>query len=225
MIKMTIEDQVFELPEALTIEQWQNAIKWDFEDSTYWPHIIHAVTGISLHLLKDVNHDSLELAIVFISAVMQQRKEVPMMDLNKMTFGQWVDLDIYGTFGADKKLRDMMDILYPDCKDAAEALWVLDKYIEFKKFMTRQYKELFGYTEDVPEDVENMPIDPMQAAKSWYKVMVNLANNDVLKLDAVASEPLKKILNFMALQKEEALKERDRQRQQKLKYDLQRTGR
>ena len=64
--------------------------------------------------------------------------------------------------------------------------------------------------------------DPMQAAHSWYKIIVGLANEDVLKLDEVTAQPLQKILNFMALQKQQALEEQERQRQQRLKYDLQR---
>ena len=67
--------------------------------------------------------------------------------------------------------------------------------------------------------------DPMQVARSWYKVIVSLANRNILNMDAVTDQPLKKALNFMALQKEEALEEQQKQLQQKRKYDLQRTRR
>lgn len=228
MIKMTIDNKQYVLSETLTIDQWQKAVNWDFEEPLQWPHIVHAVTDIPMHLLKDADRDSLELCVVFISAIMQQRKPAKMMNLNEMKFGEWVDLDIYSVYGVDKKMQEMMDILSPEAKTAAEALWVLDKYIEFKKFITRQYKELFGYVEDqepIEIDGEPLPQDPMQSAKAWYKVIVNLAGDDVLKLDEVTMQPIKKIFNFMALQKEEALREQERQRQQKLKYDLQRTRR
>ena len=65
----------------------------------------------------------------------------------------------------------------------------------------------------------------MQVARSWYRVIVGLAKEDILNIDAVTNEPLKKALNFMALQKEKVLEEQQRQLQQKRQYDLQRTRR
>lgn len=222
MIRMTIEDVVYEIPQDLTVEQWSKAIKFELGDEAYWPHIINAVTGAPIALLKLADYEALELAIVFIASTMNRREEVDMMNLDDMTFGQYVDLDVYGSFGIDKHFKDMLDILAPEATTAAQGLWVLDKYNSFKKFILNQYRELFGIDERVTEEAEETESDPMQTAKSWYKVIVGLANDDVLKLDEVTDQPLKKILNFMALQKEEALKEQERQRQQKLRYDLQR---
>ena len=225
MVTFNLEDKEYSIPSSMTIDQWSRAIKFDMSEPLYWPHIVNAVTGAPLSTLKRVSEDSLELAIVFIAQQMNEREEVDMMNLENMTFGQWVDLDVYSSLGIDKHFKDMLDILAPTADTAAQALWVLDKYTQYKKFILNQYKELFGLEDIAPEDTETVDTDPLQAARSWYRIIVDLAGKDVLKLDEVTEQPLKKILNFMALQKEEALKEQERQRQQRLKYDLQRARR
>ena len=67
--------------------------------------------------------------------------------------------------------------------------------------------------------------DKMNVARSWYKVIVSIAGDNILNIDEVTEQPLKKVLNFMALQKEKVLEENQRQLQQKRQYDLQRTRR
>ena len=47
--------------------------------------------------------------------------------------------------------------------------------------------------------------DPLKIAKGWYKIIVSLANDNLLDIDRVTDEPLKKVLNFMALQKEKQI--------------------
>jgi hypothetical protein len=65
----------------------------------------------------------------------------------------------------------------------------------------------------------------MQIARSWYAVMVQLAGGDILKLDPVAEQPLKKALNMLAYQKQVEREERARQLEIQRKYDLQRNSR
>jgi len=67
--------------------------------------------------------------------------------------------------------------------------------------------------------------DKLATARSWYKIIVGLAQGDVLKLDEVTEQPLKKILNFMALQKEQQLEENQRKLKERRQYDLQRNRR
>lgn len=220
-----IEGEVYEIPKRFTIQQWCAAIKWDFTRPGQWPHIVNAITGAPINTLKEVAYESMELAIVFIGAVMQERKEVNLKDFNDMTFGEWVDLDVYTALGIDKNLDKMLNLLHPDIKWSDEGLWVLDKYIEFKTHILRQYKELFGINDgnEDYEDTEPAPVDGMHVARSWYKVIVNLASDNILNLDAVTDQPLKKVLNFMALQKEKAIEERNKAQQQRIQNDLHRT--
>lgn len=224
MVRMTIEDKVYEIPQDLSLEQWANAIKFDMAEPVYWPHIIHSVTGAPVSLLKEADTEALEMAIIFIAATMNKREPVEMMNLEEMRFGEWVDLDVYSALGIDKNFKQLIDIIAPKATKASEAIWALDKYNSFKKHILSQYKELFGiFDNEELEDEEVVRQDPMQVAHSWYKVIVGLANDDLLKLDEVTEQPIRKVFNFMALKKQEALEEQERQRQQRLKYDLQRT--
>lgn len=218
MIEMTIGQQAYSIPEELTIQQWSDLIKWDFVDQANWPRIIHILTGHPYEDLKKTNPDGLELAIVFVSRLMMMRKEVPMTDPKNLTFGQWVDVEVYLAFGVEKHLNDVITILAPGrALMASEALWVLDRYTEFRTWLMRQYEGLFETDSLVASDE---PSDPMQAAKFWYRIIVDLAGNDILKMDAVTDQPLQKTLNFLSLQKENKLAEERRQREQRLKNEL-----
>ena len=217
MIEMQISQQAYKIPEELTIQQWSALIKWEFTEPNNWPRILHILTGHPLAELKKGKYEGLELAIIFLSRVMLQRKEVPMTDPKLLTFGQWVDVEVYLSLGPDKHLQDCMDILAPGrTLMASEALWVLDRYTEFRTWLMRQYEGLFE-SDAMPSDE---PVDPMQAARTWYRIIVDLAGNDILKLDAVTDQPLQKTLNFLSLQKENRLAEEKRQREQKIKNDL-----
>ena len=103
-------------------------------------------------------------------------------------------------------------------------MWAIERFAHFRTYTYRQYKTLFGLTDkELDEAEQKADIDKMQVARSWYKVIVSLANDNILNIDEVTEQPLKKVLNFMALQKEKVLEENQRQLQQKRQYDLQRT--
>lgn len=220
MVTITLDDQAYAVPIDLTLEQWSQIVKWDFADPIHWPRIVHIATGIGIHILSQAKEDGLELAVVFIANLMNKRTPIEHINFNDITFGQWIDLDVYVAQGIDKSIKDVMDLLAPKVTNASEAMYVIDKYNHFRSFILRQYKELFDFTEGAPEEPQEAP-DWQETARSWYRIIVDLAGDDLLKLDAVTDEPLKKALNFMALRKQKALEEQMRQRQQKKQYELQ----
>lgn len=218
MVKFTIHETEYEITERFTVPQWQSLMKWDFEREEHWPRILHEATGAPLEYLQEVHRDSLELGIVFIASVINARKETKIKDFNEITFGEWIDLDIYLNWGADKHIEGILEILSPKTKMVDEALWVLEKYSQWRLFMYKQYKGLFG----LEEQVEGTSDEPQRdIAKSWYEVVISLANEDILNIDAVTEQPLKKALNFMAYKKEKQLEEQQRILKEKRKYDLQ----
>ena len=74
-------------------------------------------------------------------------------------------------------------------------------------------------------DDEGVDEKPKDIARSWYDVILMMADEDVLKMDAVTDLPLKQALNFMAWKKEKTLKEQQEILKQKREYDLQRNRR
>lgn len=229
MATININSKRYEIPERLTIEQYQKAMAFDWEDPKYYPMIVSQLTGAPLELISKAEEKSLTLAIALIVHQMNQRTKCKMKDLTDITFGEFIDLDVWIALGVDKHLQDMANVLCPKAKWADEAMWAVDEFSKFRTFTFRQYQALFGVRdkdfEEAKEKLDQGRHDPMQTARSWYKVIVSLAQEDLLKIDKVTEEPLKKALNFMALQKEKALEEQQRQLQQKRQYDLQRTRR
>lgn len=205
MVQLNVNDVSYKIPERLTLEQWKEVAKWNFEEPTDWPRIIAAVTGADWRTLSLGKDEAVALAIAFIIQTMNHRKEYQIKDFNELTFGQFVDLDVWLTMGIDKHIDDVVNMLSDGTEWADEAMWLVDRYAEFRLHTYRQYKVLFGIDRDgggeaLPED-----FDPLKIAKGWYKIIVGLANDNILNMDSVTDEPLKKVLNFLALQKEKQI--------------------
>ena len=216
MVKFSINDKQYEITERFSVIQWQEIIKWDFEHKPHWPRIIAAATGAPLEYLVNVAEESLELGIVFIASVINARTETTIKDFNTITFGEWIDLDIYLNYGADKHIQDILGILSPETTWADEALWVIEKYSEWRLFIYKQYTRLFGLDEP-QDDTDHIKTD---IAKSWYNVIISLANEDLLNIDAVTEQPLRKAFNFMAWKKEKQLEEQQRILKERRKNDV-----
>ena len=224
-IKININNTAYEIPERLTIEQYAKAIRFDWSDSKYYPSIMSELTGAPQEQLSRADEDITTLGMAFLVKAMNERVACDMLDLDQITFGQFVDLDVYLTMGVEQTFNKIVKILTPNAKWANEAMWAIDKLIEFRTYTYRQYATLFGLDETQDAVIEDTQPDKFGQARAWYKVIVNLASNDLLKLDQVTEQPLMKVLNFMALQKEQQLEENQRKLQQKRQYDLQRTRR
>ena len=101
-IKININDKQFAIPDRLTVAEYSKAIQFDWSDSKYYPMIISQLTGAPLFLMSKANDEILHLGMGFVVKSMNDRKECKMLDLESLTFGQWVDLDVYLT-GGDRK--------------------------------------------------------------------------------------------------------------------------
>ena len=225
-IKININDKQFAIPDRLTVAEYSKAIQFDWSDSKYYPMIISQLTGAPLLLMSKANDEILHLGMGFVVKSMNDRKECKMLDLEGLTFGQWVDLDVYLTGGLDTNIEKIIAILTPDAKWADEAMWAIDQYAAFRTYIYRQYSVLFGINQkETFDELEPETKDKQANARAWYKIIVGLANGDILKLDEVTEQPLKKTLNFVSLQKEQQLEENQRKLKERRQYDLQRNRR
>ena len=229
MVTININNKGYKIPERLTVEQYHAALQFDWEDSKYYPMIVAQLTGAPLAQLTRANEEAMTLAIAMIVKSMNDRKECKTLDLEALTFGQFVDLDVYLALGLDKHFVDIQQLVAPDAEWADEAMWAIDKFAQFRTYTYRQYKVLFGLTDkdlDEAESTGDTEVkDKLSIARSWYKVIVSLAQDNILNIDEVTEQPLKKVLNFMALQKEKVLEENEAKLKQRRHYDLQRTRR
>lgn len=223
MVRFEVKGKWYKIPKTLSPHQWASLAQLDLQEPLVWPKALAMVTGAPLPALVASDPKSLELGMGFLIALMSERKRttdhLPFSDL---TFGQWVDLDIWLVWGIDNHLEDILGILAPKCTIASEALYIIEKYARWRMSVYKQYSALFGL--DEPSDEEGTG-DKMAVARGWYAVMVKLAQGDILKLDPVAEQPLKKTLNLLAYQKQIELEERAQALQMKRQYDLQRNSR
>ena len=225
MVRLTIQGQKYKFPERLTLVQWKELIPYDYRDHSQWPTILGKLLKEPKEVFEKATLESLTLAISFVIALMNTRVESKIKDFNDMKFGEFVDLDIYTIEGMEKRIDDALEIICdPKPYMADEALWCIDQFSLFRQHTYRSYAGLFGLNdlkdEEYEEEAKNW--DAKKIAKGWYNIIVDLADGDLLKIDAVTEEPLKKTLNFMAHKKEKQLEENFRQLQQKRKYDLSR---
>ena len=217
-MEIIVNKQVYKFEDRLTIEQWQAVMQYDFMIPMNWPTIINKVTGVPLKLLIKGSQDTLELGAAIIVQMCNARQETKITPMDKLSFGEFIDLDSWIAMGTQNHLKDMGGILAPNSKYADEVLWAIEQWSNYRMWIFRQYAGLFDLDEqdETEPDPDVMP-DPTSVARNWYKIIVDLANDDVLKLDDITELPLIKALNFMALRKEKQLEENMRIMEQNAK--------
>jgi hypothetical protein len=222
MIKLTIDNKKYAIPTRLTVDQWKKLITFDFSDYMQFSKIIASLIGADPQKIAECTEDSQILAVGFIIQLMNQRKEHQVRDFNDIMFGEFVDLDVYVTMGIEKNLDAILRTITPQGKEptewADEAMWLIDRYTQFRVYTYRSYAGLFGINQNGEQEIDEDDLDaydPKKVAKGWYKIIIDLADNDLQKIDYVTDQPLKKVLNFMSFRKEKQLEENFKVMQQK----------
>ena len=225
MIKLKLNHRTFKLPKRYTIAQWKEVVRMDMEDASNWPKIIGIALNRHWYEFAKCDEDSLILgASLIIHDMSKRRVSKHLIDFTKISIGQFVDLDIWLINGSEKHMDDLLDTLSKKpIKYIDEALWIVDTYANFRISIYRSYAGLFGINDrGVQEDIDPAEWDPNKISKGWYKVLVDLADNDILKLDPITEQPLYKALTFMSLRKERLLEEQQRQLNQRRQHELSR---
>lgn len=229
MVTLKIDNNRYKIAGNPTIEQWKEMMKWDFESPVHWPYIIKAVTGLEFYVIRDMNPDQQKLAVTLIAHSISERRQVDLPDFEAISFGQFVDLEYLLAHGTEKAIDKMLKTLDCNYEYAQEALYVVENYIKWRANLYKRYSALFGVVEDQEED-EDQPVQakskqPYKIAADWYRVIVELSNDDLLKIREITDLQVKEVLNFMAVRKEKQLAELNRLKQQKRQHDLQRARR
>ena len=217
MVSITINDKKYKFPERITLEKWKKCAVLNFEDPDNWPTIFAHIIDEDVEVIRKCRLDSLTLAMSFCIELMNRRKKTKIIDLNNLTLGQFIDLDCYVTLSVEKHIEDIVEMLEMEPTTMAdEALWLLEQYMLFRTHTYRAYSGLFGLNENQEEydDDDEKVRNPNQVIKNWYQIIMDLAEGNLLNIDAVTDEPYKKAFNFMAWKKEKALAEQRKQMQQ-----------
>jgi len=225
MVTLKVDNNRYTIDGNPSIEQWQELMKWDFESHVHWPYIIQSVTDLPFYVIREMDHEQQKLAVTMIAYAVSERQEVKLPDFEGITFGQFVDLEYLMGHGTEKALTQILDKLEADYDRAQEGLYVVENYMKWRTNLFKRYSALFGLDQRSEEDIAGKPKTPVQIASEWYRVIVELANDDVLKVKDITALGVKEVLNFMAVRKEKQLAELQQLKQQKKQYDVQRTRR
>ena len=226
MITINIEATKYEITSKPTIEEWKALMKYDFNEYSQWTAIIHTLTGAPIDQLDEMDWEQKRLAVVMVAHAITERVQVPLPDFNELEFGVWVDCEYYFAMGLEKSLHLITERIGHKTELAQEALFVVESYMTWRDSIYRQYSALFSYEDpDLEELVQTNKQTATEVARGWYKILVDLASDDVLKIDAVTKLITKEALNFMALRKEKQTEELNRQKQKQRQHDIQRNRR
>ena len=227
MVTVKVNETKWRIPERVTISEWIDIQKWDVTNETHWPYVINAISGIPAEEFIDAPEDSMQMFMGFVISATNRRTLKHQPDFNSLNFGEFVDLDCYMALGVEKHIFDILEILEVDtpwsdeglaCIEqilevmkvdtpwADEALAVIEQFIKWRNTIYKQYKSLFGLEDKdfMDHEPSDEAYDPREVSRGWYQVIVDLAGEDVLKMDRIAEEPLQKILTFLQIKKERA---------------------
>jgi len=206
-VTVNINDKKWEIPTRVTIEEWRDLQQWEFTNQAHWPWIVSTISSFDAREFDNADPDSMQLFIGFLIAACNKRTLKVQPDFNQLKFGQFVDLDCFLALGVEKNIAQILEILEVDTPWADEALAVIDQYLKWRATIYKQYSQLFGLNnkEGLPNDDEFY--DPKEVARGWYMVIMELADNNILRMDEVTEEPLQKTLTFLQIQKELKIKE------------------
>jgi len=161
---------------------------------------------------------SMELFIGLIISAMNLRSMKHQPKLDDIKFGQFVDLDCFVSVGIEKNIEEILNLLQVDTPWANEGLAAIEQYIKWRSTIYKQYAQLFDlHSKDSDYVEEDAEFNPKEVARGWYKVIVELAGEDILKMDQITEEPLHKVLTFLQIKKEKAIATAEQARKQKIK--------
>lgn len=224
MIKLVVNKKPVNLHEVLTIEQWQAIAQWDLEVPETWINIISTATGHDIDPLRLMSFEERRLAVTAITQSLMVRQPVPLPQFEDITFGQFVDTEYYLALGLQKAIDKIIERLDIEANNAPEALWAVEQYIKWRTNLYKRYGALFN-SEDIDEvdPEETKKWTPEHIAKSWYRIMVDLCNDNLLDMDKLTDKSVIAVLNFMAVRKEKQQEELKRLKKQQ--NELQRSRR
>jgi hypothetical protein len=202
MIEVVIDDQVIKVNPKLTIDKYQkiqgNTIKYSKPEE-----ILALYLGVSVDELKDLPAEKIKFVESALSNHILQPKTNELVttfelsgvtyglenDWQKMTWGQWVDLEVYSQ--SDKLLENIhliMSLLYRPVKSENGTKYKLEK---FKSVDVIERSELFKL---------NLPVEMWFGVSSFFLHTLNeyIARTDTsLKVKMKIENHLKPILKIL----------------------------
>ena len=136
------------------------------------------------------------------------------ISFENITLGQFVDLEIFISRDYRKTMYEIINILYPDNINGDEMFsqyWPgVERYLKWRITLYKNYKNLFGISDDERDEMEDLLDSKLDLAYSWYDNIMTLADEKFLNIDPVLQRPLIEALNYLAWHKTKIERETER---------------
>jgi hypothetical protein len=236
-LNFTIGDKTYYIPERASVEQFERSIQWDPNQQKNWKPFVSTLTGAPLRDLDLLEEDTFHFILgSCINAVAVERGEPEprimfrdLQDLEELSFGQFIDIDLYITVEPLRHIGELIAIAY-DAEAEEVRRWRIDKvwstFLWLSDWRKQVYREFDGFFElEGKEETGNKTgqVKLTQLHKMWYDIIMVLADEKFLNIDPVVNRPWREALNWLTWKKNKVAEEK--LEILKKKNDLQRTSR
>lgn len=207
MHTLVINDKEYGLPSDLTLTQWKAVMK----SSASTDDVIKIVFGCSDEEVSMIPEQTKTVAVGFVSNMLFPVIDPTsigylnhkVLDFDTITFGEFIDLEVYNSEGIEKNIIEMVQVLYKAANVddwPISACWNgVHRFLTWRNMVYHNYKNLFESTES---DDDN----PVSLRHMWYDVAMIVAQNNILNLEPVLNRPLIECLNWLAWNKDQQRK-------------------
>ena len=232
MYTLVIKDKEYSLPQDLSIDKWQEITKFDIGVEFNHKKIISLTFDIPYDEVDIIPKKTIQLLISFIYVMLYpEHKELnknymggEYIELQSMTLGKFIDMEIYLSEGYNKSIKDIIQTLWgvkPTEEFMISEVWQgIQSFISYRNSLYKNYTNLFGGDDDGYAKTEvKQTTDEIK--KIWYDIILTLAEGKFLVIDEVTDKPLISAFNWLAWNKDKM----EKQKEELKKNDLQRNNR
>ena len=218
-IQFSIGPDTYTIPQHITVGGFEQAIAWDIEDPKNIDPFVATIIGCPLAALRALDEDIYS----FIQTVCLQRMQVAhgefhegvdgytIIDFDKMSFANFIDLDVYISKGVGQNLTNIVSLLYNvpqavcelwDCKQIWKAVEMIANW---RKQVYLEYDEFFELSDqqEASDGAKESNLGLM-----WWEATIALANEDFYKIHQVVERPYRECLNYLTWKKSKIQKEK-----------------
>lgn len=214
----------YSVPDSYTLGHWAKLNQWKLEDEQDHPFLAAAALGIrnvgSLIELKLENPDQfnflLSLIISGINTKGKAKQEkvagYKMLELEKLTLGTWMDLDILASDGKsmDKLFARLYEMPLEEAQELPleDALPGLTLYLNWRTSVYRAYSNLFDYNDNKQQAKDTTEGTKMTPAHAWYESLMAVCGGKFENIQLAVGRPFREAFNFLAWKKTKMLEEK-----------------
>ena len=221
--ELKIGEEVYGIPEEYTLGQWAKMAQWDMRDPNDWVFLVADAINLkstgALLQMKQEDEDKFAFLLSIVLSALQRKApsfkrkvgNYEMIDLEKITIGTWIDLDILAsdTKSQDKLFARLFEMPIEEAREIPvhEALPALNMYNNWRRGVYRSYTALFDY-KDINQEEEVTPgKSTMTPAHAWYETVMILAGGNFRDIQYSVNRPFREALNYLAWKKTKMLEE------------------